>query len=148
FIVRQADNRLVNEPMFDIVQYSPKIFSAKAKLSRNILAISIEENNTFSWQKSVYASPQNVFYINATYSKEIITNVKKYVDIIVNNIPLPKLNEEQLYNNRTPIHSDNLLKTLIGSTIHIPLYYQLAMYTEESFLWYQTALPTGDVNLT
>ena len=148
FIVRQADNRLVNEPMFDIVQYSPKIFSAKAKLSRNILAISIDEKNTFSWQKSVYASPQNVFYVNATDSKEIVTYVKKYADSIVNNIRLSELNEEQHYINRIPTHSDSLFKALIGSTIQIPLYYQLAMYTEEPFLWYQKALPSGDVNLT
>lgn len=147
YIARPVEGLVKNEPMFDIIQYSPKIFNAKAKMHRNIIEILPSQNTDFQLEKSVYATPQNYFLLKAKHSHDIIQLLHTYSDSIVHVIYQSELNEEQHYINRLQIHNDTLFKSLIGSTIKIPMYYYLAMYTEDPFLWYQKYLSSGDVNL-
>lgn len=146
-IARPVDGLRKNEPMFDIIQFSPKIFNQKAKTYRNIVEFRLQSRDTFKLDKSMYASPQNYFSIEATSQQDLIHILQHYSDSIVHVLYQSELNEEQHYINRLQIHNDTLFKSLIGSTIKIPMYYHLAKYTIDPFMWYQKNLSSGDVNL-
>lgn len=147
YLARPVEGLMKDEPMFTIIQYSPKIFNTKAKLSRNIVSFSIENDNKFQLEKSFYATPQNMFFVKSKSSIDLVNHLKKYSDSIVSVIKKSEVNEEQHYINRLLIHTDTLFKSLTGTTIKIPMFYQLAMYTEDPFFWYQKQLSSGDVNL-
>lgn len=147
YIARPVEGLTKNEPMFDIIQFSPKIVTQKARTYRNIIDFKLQVNDTFVLDKSLYATPQNYFSIQGSSKENLINTLRQYSDSLVHVLYQSELNEEQHYINRLAIHNDSLFKSLIGSTIKIPMYYHLAMYTIDPFIWYQKSLSSGDVNL-
>ena len=72
------------EPTFDLIQLDPKIFTTKAKSARNIVLFSTDTEHEFLLQKSVYATPQNFFFLRAANSQDLLKMFHKRADSIIN----------------------------------------------------------------
>lgn len=135
-----------DEPIFDLDQYSPSIFSAKAKTARNIVSFSNDEDYAFTLQKSLYATPQNLFFVRAKNNKDLIENFSKHADSIISVFRNSELNEEQHTLVRKPLVNTEIVKEIFACTIKIPSSFDLVLQ-KESVLWFQKDLPTGNSNL-
>lgn len=135
-----------DEPIFDLDQFSPDIFSAKAKTSRNIVMFSSKDEYSFILEKSLWATPQNLFFIRANSSKELIQNFSKHADSIISVFKKSELNEEQHALIRKELTNTEVVKDIFACTIKIPNTFQLVL-EHDNFLWYQKDLPTGNSNL-
>lgn len=147
YIARPVSGSLSFEPIFDITQLDEKLYTNDEKKNRNILLFQIGEDNQFTLEKSVYASPQNLFKIQYNSPANLIKSVKNYSDSIVTIFHETEVNEEQHSIARSQQHDNTFLKELFGIDMKIPIEYQIKQQTDEPFLWFQKQLPSGDVNL-
>lgn len=136
-----------DEPQFDLVQYNPLIFSSKARKSRNIILFSTNESHQFNLERSLYATPQNMFFLREKTEKDLIKQFNKNADSIIGVIKNMEWNEQQHDISRTLHLNTSNVKDLFAFTITIPASYHLMKQSDEHFIWYQRSLDTGDVNL-
>lgn len=134
------------EPIFNIDQYSPNIFNSRAKTSRNIVMFSNEKKYSFSLEKSVYATPQNLFLVHAQTNNELIKNFRVHADSIISVFRNSELNEEQHKLVRSELLNTKIVKDFFACTIKIPQTFQLVL-EDHNFLWFQKDLPSGNCNL-
>lgn len=134
-------------PVFDLVQLDPKIFSAKAKTARNIVSFSVNQKNKFLLQKSVNATPQNFFTLQAAHTTDLFKMFKTHADSIVSVFRASELNEEMHKVVRSSTQDLHELKDFFGCTLKIPNSYHLQVKNEFPFLWYQKDLASGNINL-
>lgn len=134
------------EPIFDIDQFSPAIFNTKAKNARNIVMFSNNDPYTFTLEKSLYATPQNLFFVRAKNNSELIENFSKHADSIVSVFRSSELNEEQHAIIRNELLDTKIVKEMFACTIKIPTTFQLVL-KDHNFLWFQKDLPSGNCNL-
>ncbi|WLD23711.1 DUF4837 family protein [Flavobacterium dauae] len=135
------------EPVFTLLQLDPKIFTSKAKLARNIVLFSTNNQYEFLLQKSVYATPQNFFFLRAENKEDLLKMFKKNADSIASVFKASELNEEMHQVVRASTHDLSELKDFFGCTLKIPDNYHLQIKNEFPFLWYQKDLPSGNINL-
>lgn len=135
-----------DEPIFDLDQYSPSIFGNKARKARNIVLFSNNDSYSFLLEKSLYATPQNFFFVRGKNSEELIQNFSKNSDSIISLFRSAELNEEQHQLVRKDLLNTEIVKELFAFTIKIPRTYEL-VDSDENFLWYQKDLPSGNSNL-
>lgn len=135
------------EPIFDLSQYDPKIFSNRARTSRNVILFSVETDYEFLLEKSFYATPQNFFFVRAKTTNDLIKLISSKADSIISVFQSSELNEEMHEVVRSSTQNLNELKTLFGCTLKIPNTYHLQMENDFPFLWYQRDLSSGNLNL-
>lgn len=134
-------------PVFDLIQLDPKIFNQKAKTARNIVLFSVDKKNQFLLQKSVNATPQNLFSLQAAHTSDLLKMFKTYSDSIVSVFRASELNEEMHQVVRSSTQDLHELKDYFGCTLKIPNSYHLQIKNEFPFLWYQKDLASGNINL-
>lgn len=135
-----------DEPIFDIDQYSPTIFNAKAKTARNIVHFSNSDEYSFILEKSFLATPQNYFFIRAKNSKELIHNFNTHADSIISVFRNSELNEEQHQLVRKPLLETKEVKEIFACTVKIPNTFHL-IDVDDGFLWFQKDLASGNSNI-
>lgn len=135
------------EPTFDLIQLDPDIFTNRAKKARNIVLFSVQTQHEFLLQKSVYATPQNFFFLRAKTKDDLLKLFKSKADSITTVFKAAELNEEMHKVVRTSAVNLSELKDFFGCTLKIPTNYHLQVKSEFPFLWYQKDLPSGNVNL-
>lgn len=135
-----------DEPIFDLDQYSPEIFGEKARTGRNIVLFSNTDEYSFLLEKSLYATPQNFFFVRGKNNKELIQNFSKNADSIISLFRNAELNEEQHQLVRKKLLNTEVVKEMFACTIKIPNNY-LLVDSDDNFLWYQKDLPSGNSNL-
>lgn len=135
------------EPIFDLVQLDPKIFTKKAKTARNIVLFSTQTAHEFILEKSLNATPQNFFFIRAKTNDDLIKLFNSNADSIISVFKSSEMNEEMHKVVRSSKLNYKELKELFGCTLKIPDSYHLQMENESPFLWYQKDLSSGNVNL-
>jgi len=135
-----------DEPIFDLLQYSPAIFKSKSRLARNTILFSNKDAYSFILEKSLYATPQNFFFVRADGNNELIQNFNKNADSIISVFRNSELNEEQHQLVRKPLLNTNVVKEIFACTIKIPASFRLIL-KEDNFLWYQKDIPSGNSNL-
>ena len=135
------------EPTFDLIQLDPKIFTTKAKSARNIVLFSTDTEHEFLLQKSVYATPQNFFFLRAANSQDLLKMFHKRADSIINVFKSSEINEEMHTVVRNSNQELDELKDFFGCTLKIPDSYHLQVKHEFPFLWYQKDLFSGNINL-
>ncbi|WKW46570.1 DUF4837 family protein [Myroides sp. JBRI-B21084] len=136
-----------SEPIFDLIQLDPNIFTQRAKKARNIVLFSVQTQHEFLLQKSVYATPQNFFFLRAKTKNDLLKLFKSKADSITSVFKAAELNEEMHKVVRTSTKDLSELKDFFGCTLKVPNAYHLQVKSEFPFLWYQKDLPSGNVNL-
>ena len=135
------------EPIFDLLQLDPKIFSTKAKTARNIVLFSVNTAHEFALEKSLNATPQNFFFVRARTTSDLIRLFDKKADSIISVFNASELNEEMHQIVRSGNRNTQELKDFFGCTLSIPSAYHLQIENEFPFLWYQKDLSSGNLNL-
>lgn len=136
-----------SEPQFDLVQYNPRIFSSKARKSRNVVLFSVNEEHQFNLERSLYATPQNFFFLREKTTADLIRQFHKQADSIIHVIRNLEMNEEQHEIGRSLHLNTANVKEVFACTITIPASYHLMEESDNHFIWYQRELTSGDVNL-
>ncbi|MGX7667904.1 DUF4837 family protein [Flavobacterium pedocola] len=140
-----VDGLQEEEPLFTINQFSPKIFDASVKLSRNIIVISKSNENQFKHVENQYASPQNVFYISGYSLGEIISTIELHATTLASSIKFYEIIENQRL-NAVSLFNDKRIKNTFGVTLQLPAEYNYAIRNSH-FLWLKKDSPSGNLNL-
>lgn len=135
------------EPTFDLSQYSPKNFGYKAKKNRNIIQFSADESYQFLHEKSLHASPQNLFFIRESNPDDMVKLFISQADSIIKTIKQTELNEQQLFIAKHPLQSVDSIKKWFAMTIKVPNTYEIKENRKNEVVWFQKDFPSGDVNL-
>ncbi|HEY5688303.1 MAG TPA: DUF4837 family protein [Yeosuana sp.] len=134
-----------DEPMFNMNQIPPSVFSDFVTKNRTILKIEVNNNTTLSVLDDVYAKPQRVVVISGP-TKEAITNViTKNASKIVAAFKSEELQEKQRRINLS-LHNDKPIKDKLGVSIKFPTAYRVAKQ-DNSFFWIRKDIKTGSMNL-
>ncbi|MEW5676491.1 DUF4837 family protein [Flavobacterium enshiense] len=140
-----VDGLQEEEPLFTINQFSPKIFDASVKLSRNIIVISKSDQNEFKHVENQYATPQNVFYISGYSLREIIAILELHASTLVSSLKFYEIIENQRL-NAASLFNDKRVKDHFGFTFQVPIDFSYAI-RKKDFLWLKRDIPSGNLNL-
>ncbi len=135
------------EPVFDLVQIDPRIFTTKIRTARNVVLFSTNTAQEFLLEKSFYATPQNFFFVRAQNSGDLIKLFKSHSDSIISVFKASELNEQMHQIVRSSNGERHELKDFFGCTLKIPDDYYLQVENDFPFLWYQKDLSSGNLNL-
>lgn len=135
------------EPIFDLLQIDPKIFTSKVRTARNVVLFSTNTSQEFLLEKSLYATPQNFFFVRAQNKNDLVKLFKSNADSIISVFKLSEMNEEMHETVRSSKQDLHELKDFFGCTLKIPNDYHLQVEDEFPFLWYQKDLSSGNLNL-
>ena len=129
------------EPLFTLNQYPTKLFEGMVKKNRNIIVLKKGKKTAFKHQRNRYASPQQLFYITATSTEEMIKLVEQKSAEICNTIKTAEIVEQQKRILKTPV-SDQLIQEKFKVKVALRANYQFELVAPK-FLWIRRELATG-----
>jgi len=129
------------EPLFNLNQYSTKVFEGFARRSRNIIIVQKAKNASFIEKENVYAKPQKVFVIAGKNNSDIITMLEKNAPQIIQQIKAGEIAENQNRLKKSLI-SDKKIQDRFGVSINIGFGYKYEM-VKDNFLWIRKEFSTG-----
>jgi len=129
------------EPLFTLNQYPTKIFEGMVKKNRNIIVVKKGNKTAFVHQKNRFAKPQQLFYITANSSAELVQLVElKSAEII------KKIKESEIVENQKQIlktqASDQLIQEKFRVKMALRTNYKYELVAK-NFLWIRRELATG-----
>lgn len=146
YLAASVDGIIPSEPQFFIEQLSPRIFVDKNKLARNLIIMDEDSSCDFTLERSKFATPQNVFTIQAPTAEEMVDEFQNRVDSIISTIQNFEINEMQHKINREPKLNDTLLQDVFGVKIGIPNTYKYVL-KDSNFIWIKKDIASGNSNL-
>ncbi|SFJ73218.1 DUF4837 family protein [Myroides guanonis] len=146
YLAASLDGIIPSEPLFIIEQFSPRIFVDKNKLARNLIIMDEESDCLFTLERSKYATPQNVFTIQAPSAEEMIDEFKINVDSIISTFLNFEINEMQHKIKRGSKLDDTVLQDVFGVKMVIPDTYKYVLQ-EDNFIWIKKDIASGNSNL-
>ncbi|WP_430614676.1 DUF4837 family protein [Flavobacterium sp. JP2137] len=146
YLAAPIDGLPQEEPQFSIVQLSPRIFVDKNRQARNIILFSERSDCLFSLERSKYATPQNIFTVNAPSVNEMIDQFSAHVDSVTTTIKKLELNEMQHAIVRGKKLDIQRITDLFGVKMMIPADYKYVLEQEE-FIWLKKEVASGNSNL-
>jgi hypothetical protein len=129
------------EPLFTLNQYPTKIFEGMVKKNRNIIVIKKGKSNTFEHKINRYASPQQLFYITAHSTEELLKLVEQKAAEITKTIKAAEITENQKRILKTPA-SDQLIQDKFRIKMALRSNYSYELVANK-FLWIRRELATG-----
>ncbi len=133
------------EPLFDLKQMPPKIFSGFATKSRSIIKVEIKEKEEVYFSSNDYAFPQRIIYIQAKNNQSLISLIKKNSDLIRSYIYSGEISEKQRRIKKSK-NSSNIFMNKFGLSLTFPSAYRVAK-SNQNFVWIRRDIQTGSVNL-
>lgn len=129
------------EPLFTLNQYPTKIFEGMVKKNRNIIVVKKGRTTSFIHQKNRFAKPQQLFYITANSSAELVKIVELKSAEIIKKIKESEIIEHQKRILKTPV-SDQLIREKFQVTMALRSNYKYELVAK-NFLWIRRELATG-----
>lgn len=134
-----------DEPMFDMSQIPPSVFTGFVTKNRTILKVELKEKTTVSILDDVYARPQKVVLVTGpnkeAIANAITTNALKIVDAFKSE----ELKEKQRRISLS-LFNDKPLRDKLGVSLKFPTAYRIAKQ-DDSFFWIRKDIKTGSMNL-
>lgn len=133
------------EPLFDLKQMPPEVFSGFAQSSRLILWAGIYSEKTDRLDVDRYAAPQRMAVLTATTKDELITNIQRNAAQLITEFKQLEIREKQRRISKS-------LKTKYGTqhNLHINLKMP-SVYTtfkeSSGIVWYQKEIQKGSLNI-
>lgn len=133
------------EPLFDLKQIPPEVFSGFAQSSRLILWAGIYSEKTFRLDKNRYASPQRMGVLTASNKEELITNIQRNATQLIKEFKQVEIREKQRRITKS-------LKTNYGSEHKLSIDLKMpSVYTTfkeaPGIVWYQKEIQKGSLNI-
>jgi hypothetical protein len=132
------------EPMFDINQIPPQVFSGFAAKNRIVLKIEQSEKSEIKIATDAYAQPQKVVVVSGPNDSKIIEVLKSNKDKILDTFKNQEIEARQTLTNNS-LHTNNNIEKKIGISIKFPSIYRIAK-EDGDFFWVRKNLTTGTNN--
>ena len=133
------------EPLFNINQIPPQVFSDFVTRNRTILKIELGKESETKFLKDVYAKPQKVIIVSGKTKDEVIAQLEENASKIVNTFQGIEMFEKQRLINKS-LYNASFLKDKIGVEIKFPTAYRVAK-DDDNFFWIRRDVNTGTLNL-
>lgn len=138
-----------DEPLFNINQIPPQVFSGFITKNRTILKIDLGKPNAVDYNDNVYAKPQKVVTISAKDKKSAIDLLKENAPKIVETFKKIELQKKQSLIKKS-LYNDQVITKNLGLNISFPTAYRIGKTTaseEDKFYWIKKDIPTGYTNV-
>lgn len=134
-----------DEPMFNMNQIPPSVFSGFATKNRTVLKIEKSKKPSIKILNDEYAKPQRVVVISGPTKNDIINELNSNSDKIINAFKSEELKEKQRQISLS-LHNVKSIEEKLGLTIKFPTAYRIAKQ-DKSFFWIRKDIKTGTMNL-
>jgi len=132
------------EPMFDINQIPPQVFSGFAAKNRIVLKIEKSDKSEIKIATDAYAQPQKVIVISGPNDTKLIEVLKDNKDKILDTFKNQEIEARQALTNNS-LHTNNNIEKKLGISIKFPSIYRIAK-EDGDFFWVRKNLTTGTNN--
>lgn len=132
------------EPMFDINQIPPQVFSGFAAKNRIVLKIEKSDKSEIKIATDAYAQPQKVIVISGPNNTNLIEVLKANKDKILDTFKNQEIEARQALTNNS-LHTNNNIEKKLGISIKFPSIYRIAK-EDGDFFWVRKNLTTGTNN--
>jgi len=133
------------EPLFTINQMPPQVFSGFTTKNRIILIIKKEENSRTVIKQDVYAKPQTVVTVSGKNDSQIIEQLNKNADKIIEALKNEEIKERQRQIKKS-LFDDSALQDSLGVSLKFSSVYRIAKATD-NFFWIRRDIATGTMDL-
>ena len=133
------------EPLFDLKQIRPEVFSGFAQSSRSVLWIGIREQTNVRIDKNTYAQPQTVAVFTAPTPTALTEIIVSQSDKVIKTLRVQE-QVERLRRIRKSTFTKHGLDEKFGFTLTMPSAYKI-FKENETTSWYQREINKGHINL-
>lgn len=132
------------EPMFDINQIPPQVFTGFATQNRIVLKVELGEPSDIKIANNPYAKPQKLIAVKGKDNADIIKVLKTNKEKILETFKNQEIKARQALTLKSP-HVNNNIEKVLGLTLKFPSAYRVAK-EDGSFFWIRKNLTTGTNN--
>lgn len=132
------------EPMFDINQMPPQVFSGFATQNRIVLKIEKGEDEAFKVVSDAFARPQKLVVVSGKDNNQIIKLLSANKDKILETFKNQEIEARQKLTSNSP-HVNNNIEKVLGLKLQFPSAYRVAR-EDGNFFWIRKNLTTGTNN--
>ena len=133
------------EPLFDLKQIPPEVFSGFAQSSRSVLWVGIRDQTNIRIDKNTYAQPQTVAVFTAPTPTALTEIIISQSDEVIKTLRTQE-RAERLRRIRKSIYANHGLDKKFGFTLTMPSAYK-TLKENETTSWFQREIQKGHINL-
>ena len=133
------------EPMFDLRQMPPDVFTGFARSSRAILWVGFSDEVVIRTDKNRYARPQQMTVLSAPDTASLVEMILSQSTPIIKSFKQGEVAERQRRINKSVL-KQNILEDRFGIDLVIPSAYRLFKEGTNT-AWFQREIQKGHVNL-
>ena len=133
------------EPLFDLRQMPPEVFTGFARSSRTILWVGFGNEVVIRTDKNSYARPQQMAVLSAPDTETLVEIILSQSTSIIKSFKQGEIAERQRRIGKS-ILKHNALKERFGINLTLPSAYSV-FKEDENTVWFQREIQKGHVNL-
>ena len=133
------------EPLFDLKQIPPEVFTGFTRLSRMVLWVGFGDEVVIRTDKNRYASPQQMAVLSAPDTATLVEMILSQSSGIIKSFKKGEVAERQRRTLKSTLNQ-NALQDRFGIDLSIPSAYNV-FKEEKSTVWFQREIRKGHVNL-
>ncbi len=134
-----------DEPLFNMSQIPPSVFSGFAAQNRTVLKIEMGKAPDVKTAKDVYARPQTVVVVSGENKDDIIAEIKDNSKSIIKALKDTEITEQQRRIGLS-LHKTKAIEDKLGVSIKFPSAYRIGV-EEDDFFWLRKDITTGTTNV-
>ena len=133
------------EPLFDLKQIPPEVFTGFAQSSRSVLWVGIRNQTNVRIDKNTYAQPQTVAVFTAPTPTALTEIIVSQSEKVINTLRIQE-RAERLRRIRKSTYTKHGLDEKFGLTLTMPSAYKI-FKENETTSWFQRETQKGHINL-
>lgn len=133
------------EPLFDLKQIPPEVFSGFAQSSRSVLWVGIHDQTNVRIDKNTYAQPQTVAVVTASTPTALTEIIVSQSEELIKTLRVQE-RAERLRRIRKSTFNKHGLDEKFGFTLTMPSAYKI-FKENETTSWFQREIQKGHINL-
>lgn len=133
------------EPLFDLKQMPPEVFTGFARSSRAILWVAFSDEVVLRTDTNPYAAPQQMAVFSAPDTNALVEMILSQSAGVIKAFKAAEIKERQRRTNKS-ILKQQALAERFGIDATIPSAYSL-FKQDENIVWFQREIQKGHVNL-
>ena len=133
------------EPLFDLRQMPPDVFSGFARSSRAILWVGFSDEIVLRTDTNPYAKPQQMAVFSAPDTSSLVEMILSQSEGVIKSFKKAEIKERQRRTTKSVLKQETL-KQRFGIELSLPSAYSL-LKQDNNTVWFQRQIQKGHVNL-
>jgi hypothetical protein len=133
------------EPLFDLKQIPPEIFTGFARASRSVLWVGLNDEVNVRIDKNSYAQPQTVAVFSAPTKTALVESIVSQSAQVIKTLRAQE-REERLRRIKKSTFDKHGLSKKFGISITMPSAYKI-FKEDENTSWFQREIQKGHINI-